>query len=108
MIKNSIIFILRKKLKKFRDLNKFLKISYIIRGEKDFHVVPVHEVDRTLWVQELLLASLYTLNINEIKNKDLKNYIICIDNADPGYDLIFTKKFKGLITKYGGMNSHMY
>ena len=28
--------------KKFRDLNKFLKISYIIRGEKDFHVVPVH------------------------------------------------------------------
>ena len=32
--------------------------------------------------------------------------IICIDNADPGYDWIFTKGIKGLITKYGGANSH--
>ena len=30
-----------------------------------------------------------------------------IENADPGYDYIFNKKIKGLITKYGGVNSHM-
>ena len=33
--------------------------------------------------------------------------IICIKNADPGFDFIFTKKIKGLITVYGGPNSHM-
>ena len=33
--------------------------------------------------------------------------IICIENADPGYDFIFNYKIKGLITKYGGSNSHM-
>ena len=38
-----------------------------------------------------------------------KNYngIVCIENADPGYDFLFNKGIKGLITKYGGANSHM-
>ena len=30
-----------------------------------------------------------------------------IENADPGYDFIFSHGIKGLITKYGGPNSHM-
>ena len=30
-----------------------------------------------------------------------------IENADPGYDFIFNSKISGLITKYGGANSHM-
>ena len=37
----------------------------------------------------------------------LDNKIILIDSADPGYDWIFGHKIKGLITKYGGVNSHM-
>ena len=40
--------------------------------------------------------------INNIKNK-----IILIENADPGYDYLFSYNIKGLITKYGGANSHM-
>jgi len=32
---------------------------------------------------------------------------VLIENADPGYDWIFTKKPIGLITKYGGVASHM-
>ena len=30
-----------------------------------------------------------------------------IENADPGFDWIFTRKIKGLVTQYGGANSHM-
>lgn len=30
-----------------------------------------------------------------------------IENADPGYDWIFAKNPSGLITKYGGVASHM-
>ena len=33
--------------------------------------------------------------------------IILIENADPGYDFIFGFKIAGLITMYGGSNSHM-
>ena len=41
--------------------------------------------------------------------KDIYNEykIIIIENADPGYDWILSQKIKGLITKYGGVNSHM-
>ena len=37
----------------------------------------------------------------------LKNKIILLENADPGFDFIFSNNIKGLITKYGGANSHM-
>ena len=30
-----------------------------------------------------------------------------IENADPGYDWIFSHRISGLITKYGGAASHM-
>ena len=43
----------------------------------------------------------------KFKNKDLKNNIILIQNADPGFDFLFSKNIKGLITKFGGQNSHM-
>jgi phosphoenolpyruvate-protein kinase (PTS system EI component) len=43
-----------------------------------------------------------------IKNKNLNNKIVFIKNADPGYDYIFTKKIRGLVTAYGGPNSHMF
>ena len=39
--------------------------------------------------------------------KHLENRIVLIENADPGYDFLFSKNIKGLITKYGGQNSHM-
>jgi phosphoenolpyruvate-protein kinase (PTS system EI component) len=39
--------------------------------------------------------------------KNIDNKIVVIENADPGYDWIFTKNIVGLITKYGGANSHM-
>ncbi|WP_221935024.1 PEP-utilizing enzyme [Catenovulum sediminis] len=43
-----------------------------------------------------------------IKNTyDLKRKIVFIPNADPGYDWIFSHDIKGLITQYGGCNSHM-
>ena len=40
-------------------------------------------------------------------NVSLKDKIIVIENADPGYDWIFTHNIKGLITQYGGLASHM-
>ena len=33
--------------------------------------------------------------------------IAVIDSADPGYDWLFTQDVRGLITAYGGVNSHM-
>ena len=37
----------------------------------------------------------------------LSGKIVLLKNADPGYDFIFSKNIIGLITEYGGANSHM-
>lgn len=38
---------------------------------------------------------------------DLQGKIVLVDAADPGYDYLFTKGIAGLVTCYGGANSHM-
>ena len=42
-----------------------------------------------------------------ISSTNIANKIVIIENADPGFDWIFTKGIAGLITKYGGVASHM-
>lgn len=38
---------------------------------------------------------------------DLSSKIVFIESADPGYDWLFSRNIAGLITLYGGANSHM-
>jgi phosphohistidine swiveling domain-containing protein len=40
-------------------------------------------------------------------NEDLTGKLVFIENADPGYDWLFTRNIAGFITRYGGENSHM-
>ena len=48
------------------------------------------------------------VHISKFENKKrLTNKIAIINSADPGYDWIFSHKISGLVTKYGGVNSHM-
>ncbi len=37
----------------------------------------------------------------------LDGAIVCIPNADPGFDWLFAHKIAGLVTAWGGVNSHM-
>ena len=48
-------------------------------------------------------------NIGAVRNlkENISGKIICIENADPGFDWIFSYKIDGLITMWGGANSHM-
>lgn len=42
-----------------------------------------------------------------VDSKEIKDKILLIQSADPGYDWIFAHGIRGFITKYGGANSHM-
>ena len=48
-----------------------------------------------------------TVALDMQDTKDIEGKIVVIEKADPGYDWIFAKKIAGLITKYGGVASHM-
>ena len=43
----------------------------------------------------------------ENESSDICGRLILIPQADPGYDWLFGHSIAGLITKYGGANSHM-
>ena len=45
--------------------------------------------------------------VSERIAENLKGVIVLIPQADPGYDWLFAFEIQGLITKYGGANSHM-
>ncbi|MGY5449744.1 PEP/pyruvate-binding domain-containing protein [Agarivorans sp. MS3-6] len=46
--------------------------------------------------------------VTSTKNQqDLEGKIVCIPSADPGFDWLFAKGIAGLITEFGGCNSHM-
>lgn len=42
-----------------------------------------------------------------VRKMNISGKIVMISSADPGYDWIFTYPIAGLITMYGGANSHM-
>jgi phosphoenolpyruvate-protein kinase (PTS system EI component) len=41
------------------------------------------------------------------RQMNIQGKILLIEKADPGYDWIFGHKIAGIITKYGGVASHM-
>ena len=45
--------------------------------------------------------------LDGISDTQLSGKIVIISQADPGYDWLFGYNISGLITQYGGANSHM-
>jgi phosphohistidine swiveling domain-containing protein len=87
-------------------IGKLFKLSYIIRSFEDVYIVPQHRSEPNFIGSKSIIANVVVLDTNN-NNQDLNGSIICIESADPGYDWIFTRNIAGLITRYGGTNSHM-
>ncbi len=84
-----------------------LKLSYLIRDSRDTYVVPLHRSAANFIGATWVEGRTVLLDAQTPASIGLFGKIVCIENADPGYDWIFTKGIKGLVTKYGGVNSHM-
>ncbi len=99
------------KLKKSISINKsnFKQISKInlpniILSHEDIYMKEDDEISVNFIGSKISGSIVELKNLNKI---NLKNKIVCIESADPGYDFIFSNNIRGLITKYGGSNSHM-
>lgn len=89
-----------------REYFSYVKLPYLIVSNNDFFVSSLLQSKPNFITNKSITGELFFLE-NGIKNKNLKNKIVVIENADPGFDWIFSHKIKGLITKFGGVNSHM-
>ena len=100
ILKNQIKF-----NKKFYNLTKKIKLKDIIFSPDEVYSFEEQKIIGNFVTNKSVVAELIELKSWNIKN--IKDKIIMIENADPGFDFIFTCGIKGLITKYGGANSHM-
>lgn len=89
------------------NFEKELKLSYIIRGIRDVYVVPVHRSAPNFIGSARIEDRITAVDAATPAHAPLAGSIVCIENADPGFDWIFSRGIKALITKYGGANSHM-
>ena len=90
-----------------KEMNDKLVLPSLIFSEKNFDVINYHISKPNFITTTEISSEIIKLNKNEQIIPNINGKIILIENADPGYDWIFTKKPKGLITKYGGVASHM-
>ncbi len=95
-----------KKNKKELQILKQIKLPDFIKSYQDIYSFYEAKTKINFITNNNCAGKIYEIK-NKTKLKDLHDMIICIENADPGYDFIFNYKIKGLITKYGGSNSHM-
>lgn len=84
-----------------------IKLSHLVLEPSEIFVAPIHRSLANFISQQCVEAPLLVLSANAQASQNLSGKVVCIENADPGYDWIFTRNIAGLITKFGGANSHM-
>jgi hypothetical protein len=89
------------------EMTRGIRLGYILRDARDIDVVPLHR-NAPNFVTTRAIAGQTVLLDGRMNNRmDLFHKIVCIENADPGFDWVFTRGIAGLISKFGGANSHM-
>ena len=99
----------RKKIElqaKKKQLNNFLNLPQIIFSKNDFDIINYRLSKPNFITDKKIIKQIITLKKNTTP-VSMENKILLIEYADPGFDWIFTKNPAGLITKYGGVASHM-
>ena len=91
------------------DLNLCSKVELpsLIFQEDDFDFFHLPACSGNYIGADSVLSKCMAIDSDTISNEELSGKIILIESADPGFDWIFGANIGGLITKFGGANSHM-
>lgn len=87
-------------------LTSAIRLPQVLFDEAGVHIVPFQVSQPNFITVGKVSADALYLGPRQ-SSPDLLGRIVLIENADPGYDWIFAQSIAGLITKYGGANSHM-
>ncbi|MFZ5902757.1 MAG: PEP-utilizing enzyme [Chloroflexota bacterium] len=79
----------------------------VIMKPQDLEVIEYFECSPNFVTQKKVHGDLLLLDGQRSNWNDIENKIVAIESADPGFDWIFVRSPKALITKHGGVASHM-
>jgi phosphohistidine swiveling domain-containing protein len=87
-------------------VGRLVRLPHLITGTDDVDVIRIPFNKPTFITQASVTAPLASLLPGE-PPRGVDEEIVLIESADPGFDWIFSYPLAGLITKFGGANSHM-
>ncbi len=89
-----------------RAVARTLELPPLLTCERDFSSFVLHAGSPNFIGSTRVAGDCYELTGN-IHAPPLEGKIVLIAHADPGYDWVFGQGVAGLVTMYGGANSHM-
>ena len=89
------------------EVSKALRLPHLIRDESDLFVVPLLLDHPNFITRKSVKGKREIIQGADTDPPSIDGKIVVIESADPGFDWIFTRNIIGLVTKFGGMNSHM-
>ncbi len=93
--------------KDLHNLSHGIELPPVIAKEADFEAFCYPESHPNFVSSGVVSAAIVCLDNQQRDDINLENRIVLIRQADPGYDWLFGYPIAGLITAYGGANSHM-
>lgn len=90
-----------------KKIRQLLRLNALIAEPSDLYVVPMLRNEPNFVTTINTRGPVVAVDTTSGSDLDLANTIACIESADPGFDWIFNQGISGLVTKYGGANSHM-
>ena len=113
ILKKSADDNIENRLRKISEINKeksiissAVRLPQVLFDEAGIFVIPFQISQPNFITRKKITAKCVILR-SGLAPPNLTKKIVLIENADPGYDWIFSQHISGLITKYGGANSHM-
>ncbi len=107
----NIANVLKKEIEQGQDYHRItqaIELPPLITQTSDFFSFALPKtLPNFIGSQSIQAALVYLENSKETQGEALKGKIVLIEKADPGFDWIFNYAIGGLITVYGGPNSHM-
>ena len=93
--------------RKIWEIHSSVFLPHLISCLEDLSIIPIQKGTPNFITQISVKSEIIIVTAKNLEQLDIENKIVCIESADPGFDWIFSKKINGLITQYGGPNSHM-
>ena len=87
-------------------LTRSIRLPQLLADCEGVDVVPF-QVSQPNFISTKKITGEVMLLDTVFTSDQISGKVILIENADPGFDWIFSQKIIALITKYGGANSHM-
>ena len=92
---------------RWHQISKSIELPSLLISVDDFTCFERLKTQPNFVTDELVVADSIVLSDGYEVPLRLKGAIVLIERADPGFDWLFGQDISGLVTMFGGANSHM-